>query len=839
MNPEQLLNRFSTHLKNIVAKAMNLATDKNNPEVSPLHILITIMGEEGSIASEVIKKYQIDQNYIFELIDCLPKISEEEKQTKTITVPGLDKNSKKIIERAMLAAFDRQHKHVGTEHLLFALVNSKEETLNLVFNKFKISPEQIENEIENIFSSTSSFPNIDEISEIVDQIEENLEPPPLPIEKEKNTSSVQNKKNNVLDIFTTNLTDKDKQKNIDPVIGRDKEIERIINILSRRHKNNPVLVGEPGVGKTAIVEGLAKKIIDGDVPSVLKNKKILSLDLTMMIAGTIYRGEFESRLKQVIEEISKSPDYILFIDELHNIIGAGSSQGAMDAANILKPALARGTLRCIGATTIDEYKKHISNDPALERRFQLVNVEEPTADETIKILEGIKKYYENFHNIKINSEAITSAVNLSQRYIHDNFLPDKAIDLIDEACALVRSTQPASPLEDKKYELTKDRENLLVEKEKAITQENFELAIDYKNKIKKLDKQISKLTKEVDSDKKKNKQSIVTGSEITHVLANKLNIPEKIILADEWEEIQVLPKKISQEIIGQEKALSTLSKSLLQAKLALNNKNRPLTSLLFVGPSGVGKTATAKILARELYHDEKALIKLNMSEFSESHSTSKLLGSPAGYIGHKERNRFTDEIKKHPYCVILFDEIDKAHPDVTKLLLQILDEGELTDSSGKKTYFNHAIIVLTTNIGSELFRSAGIGFDQSKNNKDKRDQLIKNKLKDELSPAILDRLSNVIIFEPIDQNMAQQIVTKNINDINKELSQKLSITIKTSAEILNSITQESYNENNGARNIEKYLHNIIDELVIDILSKNKKTKNNYNLTKKENHYQLS
>jgi len=839
MNPEQLLNRFSTHLKNIVAKAMSLATSLNNPEVSPLHLFVILLEEEGSIANEILKKYNIEKKYIYNLIDNLSQIPKTE--SNTTTVPNLDENSKKIIEKAMVTAFNRGHKHVGTEHLLFSFINTNNKTIENIINKFKLNKEEIEDEIENVLQSTSNFPEIEEVSEILNEIENvipNQSPTP---EENSSTASSKSKKNNlnILNIFTKNLTDKKNQKNIDPVIGREKEIERVINILSRRTKNNPVLVGEPGVGKTAIVEGLAKKIIEGDVPNILKNKKILSLDLTMMIAGTIYRGEFESRLKQVIDEITKSSDYILFIDELHNIIGAGSSQGAMDAANILKPALARGSLHCIGATTLDEYKKHISSDPALERRFQQVFIEEPSPAETIQILTGIKKYYEDFHNTKITTEAIESAVNLSIRYVHDNFLPDKAIDLIDEACASAKANQPFSKEEEKKYQLLQEKENLINQKEIAIDQENFESAIKYKNKIEIIKRKISKLEKEILATKQKNNKQTITSKEIAHVLSNKLNIPKKILLSNEWEEIRSLPTKIQKEIIGQDQAIETITRSILQAKLGINKKNKPLASFLFVGPSGVGKTEMAKILAKEMYHDEKTLIKLNMSEFSESHSTSKLLGSPVGYIGHKERNKFTDEIKKYPYSIILFDEIDKAHPDVIKLLLQILDEGELTDSAGKKTYFKHAIIVLTTNLGGELFRSSGIGFTKNKSNFKIRNENILNKLKDELSPAILNRLNNIIIFEPISKETTKKIIEKNLININKELTEKLSLNIKFSPDILDNLTQETYNEYEGVRNIEKYLHDVIDELIINILEQKNKRKKTYNLIKKENNYLLS
>ena len=834
-----MLDRFSTHLKNAVAKSMTLATSFGHDQVYPAHLLLALSEEVGSIASELLKKNKLDTEILQKILTDKPQTRKNDDKTAIATLPDLNLKSKQALEKAMLIAYEKSHNYIGTEHMLLGLIQGKDTDIMAILKACKIDHEQIISQIENALQNISNFPKMDEVSEMMNQIEDNLDnqknqtgdekpqPKQNPVENQNRTKQA---RFSALDVFTNDLTNKHNQKNINPVIGRDREIERVINILCRKTKNNPVLVGEPGVGKTAIAEGLAKKISEGDVPDILKGKKILSLDLTLLIAGTIYRGEFEARLKQVIDEVGKSPNCILFIDELHNIIGAGSSQGTMDAANILKPALARGQLRCIGATTIDEYKKHISNDPALERRFQAIDINEPNNEDTVKILHGIKKYYEDYHNTKITDEAIESAVNLSQRYVHDNFLPDKAIDLIDEACASVRAKQKSTPLQNKKQKLLADLDNYYDEKEEAILEEKFERAIEIKNIIKNIEKELNTVNKKIEKTKKGPKQNI-TSHEIAQILSTKLNIPIETILTNEWEELEKLPDNLKKQIIGQDKVIEQVVKKLRQAKLGLQNNKRPLASFLFVGPSGVGKTELAKVLAKELYHDDSALIKLDMSEFSEAHSTSKLLGSPAGYVGHKERNYFTDEIKKHPYCIVLLDEIDKAHNDVKKLLLQILDEGELSDSTGKKTYFHHAIIILTTNLGTEFFKSSGIGFISNDiSGTRQRDDKITSKLKEELSPALLNRLDSVCIFANLTEKNLEEIIKEKINRISEQLKQNHKLSISTQSDALAEMAKKSFSEDFGARQVEKIIQDTIQELIIEVL-KQKKHKNNYTLGK--------
>jgi ATP-dependent Clp protease ATP-binding subunit ClpC len=840
MRPEKFIENFSNHLKNTIARSISLASSLKHELVTPAHILFTITEESGSVASEILYRTNLDPNKILEYLESLPQSENYNSQTTNLqALPELDENSKKALEKAMLIAYERKHNYIGTEHLLYGIIKIKDKDIDKILKKDKVSNEIITDEIENILNSTSHFPDMENVKEAVDQIQDITEQqgmPPQPLSIIKNKGS---QNSSALFMFTTNLTDKKNAKNFDPIIGREKEIERLMHILSRRTKNNPVLVGEPGVGKTAIVEGFAKRIAEGNVPDILKKKKVLSLDLTLLIAGTIYRGEFESRLKQIIDEISCKPDYILFIDELHNIIGAGSNQGTMDAANILKPALSRGLLRCIGATTIDEYKKHITSDPALERRFQSINVEEPTTDQTIKILKGIKSYYEDFHNIELTNSALESAVEFSDRYIHDNFLPDKAIDLIDEASALVKSKNKSSSAQ-KKYNQTEEELNLCYEqKEKAIAEENFDKACELKEKELELEKELKLLESQIKNSKKPARKK-VKKEDVASVLSNRINIPTDYLLSNEWTRLEELPKNIKKHIVGQDISIEKITQSLHKSYLGLSDKKRPFASFLFAGPSGVGKTETAKVLAKELYQDEKSLIKLDMSEFSEQHSVSRLLGSPAGYVGYKERNRFVDELQKKPYAVLLFDEFDKAHIDVQRLLLQILDEGELTDSNGKKINLQHSIIILTTNLGSELYKSGGIGFDKfSKTNEidNEKQSNITNKLKEELGTSLFSRIQTTCLFSQLNQEHVQEIINKNIQNLSKQLQTKQQLKINIDETALANLAQKAYSDDTGVRNADRIIQEVVHDLVIQKIQLQKR-KPEYTLTKISNTYKL-
>ncbi len=838
MKPEKFLENFSSHLKNTIARSISIAASLSHPRVKPVHILLALAEETGAVASEILFRLKLDTKIILKFLE-EKKIEPvvKEKKAITTTLPELSNETKKILERAMLIAYEREQNYIGTEHLLAAIAKNPDLEVSKLFSIQNINFETVLEEVENVLQSTNRFPNAEDIEETMDQMQDMIEdnPPPMPplpsLQKNKSKKSP-----GATAMFATNLTDKKIAKNSDPVISREEEIERLIHILSRRTKNNPVLLGEPGVGKTAIVEGLAKRIVAGDVPDILKKKKILSLDLTLLIAGTIYRGEFESRLKQIIDEVSGKPDYILFIDEIHNIIGAGSNQGTMDAANILKPALARGKLHCIGATTLDEYKKHITSDPALERRFQPIYVEEPSTEEAKEILEGIKPHYEEFHNVKIDKDAIAAAVEYSERYIHDNFLPDKAIDLIDEASASVRTKRKTPLGEQKLQKLELQLEDIEQQKEEAIKHEKFDLALTIKNKEKEIRQKIMLAKKQ--SGKTKNRKDKVGKADVAEVVARRIDIPKDFLLKNEWEQLSTIEENLKKNIVGQDPVINNLVKSLKQSHLKLHNNKKPFASFLFVGPSGVGKTALAKQLALELFKDEKALVKLDMSEFAESHGVSKLLGSPAGYIGHKERNRFTDELKKRPYAVLLFDEFDRAHKDVQKLLLQMLDEGELTDSAGKKIYLHHSIIVLTSNVGAELYKSAGIGFGNTKKSDNQEiHKSVMHAIKTEFGNPLTARIQNIIPFYPLESNHVETIIKNNIEEMSQKLKSTQNLNIVPDNKVIKMLAQNAYTEDTGVRNLDNIVQNVLHELLINILQKDKRKKN-YTLTHSANQYKL-
>lgn len=823
MNPKNILDNLSGHLKNTIAKSITLADSFYNHEVAPLHILLALQKEVGSVGAEVLFKLEIEEKHIAELLpqpESKPKIIPTGSVTRTL--PELNEKSRTILERAMLLAYEQGHSYVGTEHLLYSIIESADEGILKLLENTDLTPEEIFEQLEIVFKSTSRFPEMDDVVSTIEQLKEMTELEEVNPDDEKKPK---HNRSSLLEIFTTNLTDTAIQKNIDPVIGREKEIERLMYILCRRTKNNPVLVGEPGVGKTAIVEGLAKKIALKEVPEILQRKKVLSLDLTLLISGTIYRGEFEARLKQIIEEVSKREDVILFIDELHNIIGAGSNQGTMDAANILKPALARGQLRCIGATTYDEYKKHIQSDPALERRFEQITIEEPNRVEALHILKGIAPHYEAYHQVKILPEALEAAVDLSTRYIHDNFLPDKAIDLIDEACASVRIHQKISEETKRTILLKTELEECTQQKEEAIANEKFDQAKILKKKEEEIKKRLAK----IENTKKKEIQfqGTIDRATVAHILAQKIQIDETILLQDEWTQLESLFSRLQEHILGQDTALNQIIKTLQHSHLRQEQK-KPFASFLFVGPSGVGKTELAKILAKTLYHDEKALIKLDMSEFSEGHGISKLLGSPAGYVGHKERNYFADEIRKRPYSIILFDEIDKAHHDVMQLLLQILDEGVLTESNGKKIHFAHCILVLTSNVGAEIFTNKELGFGQAVPEQSSiaknAEKNIHTKLKEVFGAPLLGRIDSTVLFPKLSLQTIEGIVEKSLQHTIDRIYRKQKIQLKTDKKVIEKIARDSQKNEFGARHIQKTVDSLVHNAVLSVLQQQKHKK---------------
>ena len=637
-------------------------------------------------------------------------------------------------------------------------------------------------------------------------------------QKVKVESKKAKKKKKYLDTFGTNLTQKAKNNELDMVIGRDKEIQRVIQILNRRTKNNPCLIGEPGVGKTAVAEGLAEKIISEDVPEMLKNKRVVSLDIASMVAGAKYRGDFEERIKKCLEEVKKSGDVILFIDEVHTIVGAGSAEGAVDAANILKPLLARGEVQVIGATTLNEYRKYIEKDSALERRFSPVTVGEPTKAETEEILKGIRDKYEAHHNVKITDEAIKSAVELSTRYINDRFLPDKAIDLIDEAASRVKMktyTQPESlkKLEDEIVTLDK-------EKEDTIRVQDFEKAAILRDKIK---EEKEKLQKEKEKWQNKNTKNVTALNEedIAEVVASWTGVPVKKLTQSENEKLKNLEKTLHQRVIGQNEAVEAVAKAIRRGRVGLKDPNRPIGSFLFLGPTGVGKTELSKALAESLFGNEDAMIRIDMSEYMEGHSVSKLIGSPPGYVGFDDGGQLTEKIRRKPYSVILFDEIEKAHPDVMNMLLQILDDGRLTDAQGRTVNFKNTVIIMTSNIGARLITDkTTLGFSavDKKDETQKEYESIKKdvmgELKKQFRPEFINRIDEIIVFHKLNNEDIKQIIDIMINQVTKRMQEKgYNLEIEDSVKEL--IAKKGIDTNYGARPLKRAIQNILEDRVAE------------------------
>ncbi|MDP2812275.1 MAG: ATP-dependent Clp protease ATP-binding subunit [bacterium] len=801
-NSQNILNKFTQHFKKVLINAQNLAFSKKQANIEPLDLFISLIKTKGSLGSDILLKQKIDLSLIsdqstFETYQTINVSSENMPQ------PSVD--SQKIIEKAVITAYKHQHKYIGTEHLLWSMTNSESESLKNVFNKTQINVSHLKQHLNLVLKSTSKFSDLtidEEIKELENIFEEN------------NTSD------NFLDNFTVNLTSQEIQKDIDPVIGREKEIDRLIEILSRRTKNNPVLLGDAGVGKTAIIEGLAKRITQNKVPDVLLNKTILNLDISSLIAGTMYRGEFESRLKQVINEIKNNPNTILFIDELHTIMGAGATSGSLDAANILKPALSRGQLRCIGATTFEEYKKHIESDKALERRFQPIIIDESSEAETYQILLGLKENYEKFHNVKISDEAIKTAVTLSKRFMPDKKLPDKAIDLIDEAAARFRVKHTKISLAKKIKELKSQMAQLENDKKQAIFAEDYLKALEYKDKEEIILEELLRLQAQEDK-KQKTTLGEINDEHIKEIISDITKIPLGDLSVQENKSLINLEKNLARNIFGQDKAISIIANTIRKSKAGIGDKNKPLASFMFLGPSGVGKTEMSKQLANIVFGDERNLIRIDMSEFSEKFNISKLIGSPAGYVGYKDANKLTDLVKNKPYSLILFDEIEKAHPDVFNLLLPILEEGELTDASGRTVNFRNCIITMTSNIGLKEFnQEAFLGF-QTEENKDNFANL-RNKVLSSLNQyfplEFSNRLDAIVVFDPLDKQAAKNILKKEIDQLALRLAEK-NIAWQFDNNIINHLLKDQDASKDGARGLKRIINDTLaNPLAAQILS---------------------
>jgi len=804
-NPDSTFDKFTTHFKKVLLTAQELAISLRNKTVEPLHLLYAITVEKGCIGADILAKNKFTAEEAKDILSILNSSNILENNIST-----LSDITQRTIEKSVSLAYEHQHRYIGTEHLLASLLTSQDGNLLKFLGSKKINPSLLREHLETILHSTSKFSNLTGNN---NELGNNFGPEN---ELEKILTGQGISDESPLSYYTVDLTDEEVQAEIDPVVGREPEIERLIQILSRRTKNNPILLGDPGVGKTAIIEGLAKRITQGKVPDVLANKKILSLDLGSTIAGTIYRGEFENRIKKIIEAIKKDKNIILFIDEIHNLMGAGSATGSMDAANLLKPELARGNLRCIGITTPEEYKKHIETDPAFERRFQPIIVKESTRAEAIDILKGLRKNYEKYHHVKITDEAIAVAVDMSMRYLQDKYLPDKAVDLIDEAASKIK----VATTKDGRIKIIRQLENKLAklkkEKEQAVINEEFAHAVALKEKENELNEKIDVLkNKNVVNNKKL--LGTITRHDIAEVISRMTKIPVKDLALSEKERLLNLEKELKKFIIGQDEALHGLAQSIRRSRTGLGNPDRPIGSFIFLGPSGVGKTETAKILAREFFGRDDALVRIDMSEFSESFNISKLIGAPAGYVGYKEKGKLTDAIKHQPYSVVLFDEIEKAHPDIYSLLLPILEDGQLTDATGKTINFKNSIVIMTSNIGIEEFnRQAALGFSSDENEEQKQEQAfvelsrrIEERLKDNFRPEFLNRIDEIIIFKPLTKESLLKIAKLQTSELLKRLlAQKLKAQISTKAFDL--LVNKGYAPDQGARGIRRAIQNDIE-----------------------------
>ena len=790
--------KFTNSAQNVLEIAKEIAIELGHNYIGTEHILYGLTEEENGVASKVLENQNINSENVLEEIENL--IGRDEG--RTITSLGFTPRTKRVLENAFLEARKLDSDYIGTEHILIGIMREADSIAVRILLDLGINPQKLYNEIVKVLEEDEDINSGD---------------------------SPQNRKTGsfnstpTLNQYGTDLTKSASLGKLDPVIGRKNEIERVIQILSRRTKNNPCLIGEPGVGKTAVVEGLAEKIVQGDVPEILKDKRVVTIDLSSMIAGAKYRGDFEERIKKALNEVKKAGDVILFIDEIHTIVGAGSAEGAIDAANILKPLLARGEIQLIGATTLNEYRKYIEKDSALERRFSPVTVNEPTHEETVEILKGIRDKYEAHHNIKITDEAITAAVELSSRYINDRFLPDKAIDLIDEASSKIRLSSLEEP--DSLKEMEDKIEKMNQEKEAAVKVQKFEKAAKIRDEVNKLKEEL-----EAERNKWKSKKTKaipkLTEEDIAKTIASWTGIPAAKITQDENKKLKNLDKELHKRVIGQNEAVDAVAKAIRRSRVGLKNPNRPIGSFLFLGPTGVGKTELSKALAENLFGTEDAMIRVDMSEFMEPHSVAKLIGAPPGYVGFDDGGQLTEKIRRKPYSVILFDEIEKAHPDVMNMLLQILEDGRLTDSQGRTVNFKNTVIIMTSNIGARLItEKKSLGFTNSSEEDENKEyeEIKKNvmaELKKQLRPEFINRIDDIIVFHKLNDEEISSIIDLLLKNVEQRLVEQ-GLNIKIDKSVKELIAKKGVDKEFGARPLRRAIQNIVeDKLAEEILDGN-------------------
>ncbi|MFC2011673.1 ATP-dependent Clp protease ATP-binding subunit [Chloroflexota bacterium] len=781
--------RFSERARRVLTSAQEEAQNLNHSYIGTEHILLGLIREEEGMAAKILNNLGVSLGKVRSAVEFI--IGRGEK-TSTSEI-GLTPRAKRVIELAIDEARHLGHNYIGTEHILLGLLHEGEGVAAGVLDSFGITLEQARTETGNVLSQSG------------------------PRARHARPTS----RTPVLDQLSVDLTVAASSGKLDPVIGREKEIERVIQILSRRTKNNPALIGEPGVGKTAIVEGLAHRIAAGDVPETLEDKRLVTLDIAAVVAGTKYRGEFEERLKKIINEIKSSGNCVLFIDEFHTIVGAGAAEGAVDAASILKPSLARGELQCIGATTLDDYRKHVERDPALERRFQPILVEEPSVDLTLDILRGIKERYEEHHKLTISDEALSAAATLASRYIPDRFLPDKAIDVIDEASSRVRikyRTVPDSIKEEKQTE-----GSLRKEKEAALASQRYDYAAELRQQELQTEEKIKQLKEEWQSEMEREKP-VVSAEDIAEVISMWTGIPVVQLSGDETARLLNMEEVLHERIISQDEAIDTVAKAVRRARAGIKDPRHPIGNFIFLGPTGVGKTELVRALAEFMFGSEDTLIRLDMSEYQEKHTVSRLVGAPPGYIGYDEGGQLTEAVRRKSYCCILLDEIEKAHPDVFNILLQIFDDGHLTDAKGRRVDFRNSIIVMTSNIGADLIRKGGsMGF-ASRGDEVKSQQMdyeqMKDKLLDEMKktfrPEFLNRIDGVIVFHALNKEHIRQIVDLMLAIVTKQLAEK-DIKLEVTDAAKDSLGEKGYDEVFGARPLRRVIQDTVEDKLSDSL----------------------
>ena len=793
--------KFTNRANKAIEIANDIALELGHSYIGTEHILYGLAKEGNGIASKVLENQNVTAD------DILNKIEELIGRDESIeNIVDFTPRTKRVVESAFIEARKLGYNFIGTEHLLIGILREGDCVAAKILLDLNVNIPKLYNEIIKVINEGEDYQG------------ENSTDYSNGAKRRGKGSYNQTP---TLNQFGEDLTKKAEEGKLDPVIGRKQEIERVIEILSRRTKNNPCLIGEPGVGKTAAVEGLAQKIASGDVPEVLKDKRVVTLDISGMVAGAKYRGDFEERIKKALNEVKKAGDIILFIDEIHTIVGAGAAEGAIDAANILKPLLARGEIQLVGATTLNEYRKFIEKDAALERRFSPVTVNEPSEKDTIQILKGIRDKYEAHHNVKITDEAIEAAVKLSIRYVTDRFLPDKAIDLIDEASSKARLRTYTEP--DSLKELQEEIEKTKNEKEEAVLNQKFEKAAELRDSEKALRERFEE---EQSKWKNKNTKSIVTITEenIAEVIANWTGIPAKKITEDENEKLKNLEQELHKRVIGQNEAVEAVSKAIRRGRVGLKDPKRPIGSFLFLGPTGVGKTELSKALAEVLFGDENAMIRLDMSEFMEPHSVSKLIGAPPGYVGFDDGGQLTEKIRRKPYSVVLFDEIEKAHPDVMNMLLQILEDGRLTDSQGRTVNFKNTVIIMTSNLGARLItdrKQLGFANQDGKEDSKKEYEEIKKEvmaeLKKELRPEFINRIDEIIVFHKLNDTEINQIIDIMLKEVVNRLKEQ-KYDIEFEPDVKEMVAKEGIDKNFGARPLRRTIQNLVeDKLAEDIL----------------------